>query len=393
MKKKIGLAVVTYKDNFGSALQTFATQYTIENMGYKVECICTDGIMKTIERRKAVFFLKRIFTPEELKHVWTYATSRLRKKGFGNYSEEMKIRHKEYESFYDKYLHMSKKVDSFDELVNICREYQAVVVGSDQLWRPSNIAGGYFTLESVPDDVNKVAYSTSFGVKELPKGIQKKAASFLKRMDYISVREDTGKKIVSDLINRDIPVVCDPTMLLKPEEWFELAGSEPIAKGKYILCYLMGDNKRHREFVKNLRTKTGFKVIGLLHGATYIASDEEWVDEKPFDVGPLEFINLIKNAEYVCTDSFHCCVFSIIGKTRFFVFRRDSEKGTTSSNDRIYTLLRWSHLEKCLLKGNEEVLKCIDDNVDFEIVHNEMTEKRKFSMKYLEDALKNGKSN
>lgn len=391
--KKIGLAVVTYKDNFGSALQTFATQYIIEKIGYKAECICADGIMKTIERRKVIFFLKRIFTLEELKHVWTYAISRLRKKGTGNYSEEMRIRHEKYVSFYDKYLHMSKKINSFSELADLCMDYQSVVVGSDQLWRPSNIAGGYFTLECVPDEVNKVAYSTSFGVKELPKGIQKKAVSFLKRIDHISVREDTGKKIVSDLIDKDIPVVCDPTMLLSPEEWFELSGSAPIISGKYILCYLMGDNKQHREFVKALREKTGFKVVGLLHGATYIASDEEWVDEKPFDVGPLEFINLIKNAEFVCTDSFHCCVFSIIGKTRFFVFRRDSENGTTSSNDRIYTLLRWSHLDRCLLNGNEDVLKFIDEDVNFEIVHNEMIEKRKFSIKYLEDALKDGKNN
>ena len=391
--KKVGLAVVTYKDNFGSALQTYATQYTIEKMGYRPECICTDGIMREIEIRKALFFLKRIFTPEELKHVWTYATSRLKRRGKSDYSENMKIRHKKYAEFYDKYLYMSRDVKSFEEFSKLCENYQSVVVGSDQLWRPSNIAGGYFTLESVPEKVNKVAYSTSFGVKELPSSMNKKAKLFLSRMNHISVREDSGKKIVADAIGKDIPVVCDPTMLLAPNEWFEISGNDPIVKGKYIVCYLMGDNKQHRDFVKKLREVTGYRVIGLLHGATYIADDENWVDEKPFDIGPLEFINLIKNAEYVCTDSFHCCVFSIIGKTPFFVFRRDSEKKTTSSNDRIYTLLRWSKLEERLLDGNEPILDCISREIDFDLVHRQMKTRQEKSLEYLKEALEDGNNN
>lgn len=387
---KVGLAVVTYKDNFGSALQTYATQHAIEKLGYQPECICIDGIMREIEIKKALFFIKRLFTPDEMKHVWTYATSRLKRSGTSEYSDNMRIRHKKYASFYDKYLRMSPNVKSFSELSELSRNYQSVVVGSDQLWRPSNIAGGYFTLEKVPEKVNKVAYSTSFGVKELPAGMKKKAKRFLNRMNHISVRENTGKKIVADAIGKDVPVVCDPTMLLTPDEWFSLSGTKPIAEGKYIVCYLMGNNAQHREFVKKLREITGYRVIGLLHGATYIADDEVWVDEKPFDVGPLEFINLLQNAEYVCTDSFHCCVFSIIGKTPFFVFRRDSENKTTSSNDRIYTLLQWSGLEKRLLDGNESVSECIDNKIDFEMVHTTMSEKREMSMKYLKEALEDG---
>lgn len=390
--KKVGLAVVTYKDNFGSALQTYATQHIIEKIGYEPECICTDNIMKEIEIRKIMFFMKRIFVPEELKHVWTYATSRLKRKGSSNYSDNMKIRHKKYVEFYDKYLYMSRKINSFDDFSKLCLDYQSVVVGSDQLWRPSNIAGGYFTLEKVPDNINKVAYSTSFGVKELPLSMKKRAKNFLSRINHISVREDTGKKIVFDAIKRDIPVVCDPTMLLSPEEWFSLAReAEVVIKEKYIVCYLMGDNKEQRKFIKKLREITGYKVVGLLHGATYIADDEKWVDEKPFDIGPLEFINLIRDAEYVCTDSFHCCVFSIIGKTPFFVFRRDSEKGTTSANDRIYTLLKWSSLENRLLDGDESVKDCISRKINFEEVHNKMKIKQKKSLEYLEEALKDGK--
>lgn len=385
--KKVGLAVVTYKDNFGSALQTYATQYMVEKLGYQVECISTDGIMGVIESKKKRYYLRRIFHPEEFKYLLSYVTSKLKKQQMGIYAENMKIRHNMYAQFSKRYLRFSKVCTSIAELTMMCNEYDTVLVGSDQLWRPSNIAGGYFTLEFVPEKVNKVAYSTSFGVAELPKYIHQQAKTFLSRMNHISVRENSGKEIVKDLIGENIPVVCDPTMLMNIEEWRQIQKQEPIIKGNYIVCYLMGTEERHRDFVKRLREKTGYKVIGLLHGSTYIEKDEEWPDENPYDIGPCEFMNLIRYAKYVCTDSFHCCVFSILNKTQFFVFRRDKEKKQTSSNDRIYTLLSWTGLSKRLLNGDEEIASCLNSSIDFSQVQTHVNAKREESLAYLSTAL------
>jgi len=385
--KKVGLAVVTYKDNFGSALQTYATQYMVEKLGYQVECISTDGIMGVIESKKKRYYLRRIFHPEEFKYLLSYVTSKLKKQQMGTYAENMKIRHNMYAQFSKRYLRFSKVCTSIAELTMMCSEYDTVLVGSDQLWRPSNIAGGYFTLEFVPEKVNKIAYSTSFGVAELPKYIHKQAKTFLSRMNHISVRENSGKEIVKDLIGENIPVVCDPTMLMNIEEWRQIQKQEPIIKGNYIVCYLMGTEERHRDFVKRLRKKTGYKVIGLLHGSTYIEKDEEWPDETPYDIGPCEFMNLIRYAKYVCTDSFHCCVFSILNKTQFFVFRRDKEKKQTSSNDRIYTLLSWTGLSKRLLNGDEEIASYLNSSIDFSQVQTHVNAKREESLAYLSAAL------
>ncbi|MDD4760517.1 MAG: polysaccharide pyruvyl transferase family protein [Bacteroidaceae bacterium] len=386
--KKVGLAVVTYKDNFGSALQTYATQETIQSLGFDAECICADGIMGIIESRKKRFYLKRAYHPEEFKYLVSYTMSRLKKNRNNNaYASNMQIRHKKYVDFNEKYLRMSRNVHSMQELTELCFGYSAVVVGSDQLWRPSNIAGGYFTLEAVPDKVKKIAYSTSFGVKKLPKEIIQHAKTFLTRMDHISVREETGRVIASELTGRNIPVVCDPTMLITSKQWFEMAGEKPIAEGNYIVCYLMGNNPEHREFVKRLREESGFRVIALLHGSVYIPEDEYWPDEKPYDVGPCEFINLLRFAKYVCTDSFHCCVFSILCKTPFFVFRRDSEDDTTSSNDRIYTLLKWTGLEERLLTGKENVIDNMQEQIGYEAVEKQILAKQDASMKYLTTAL------
>ena len=163
---------------------------------------------------------------------------------------------------------------------------------------------------------------------------------------------------------------------------------KPFAGGRYILMYLMGDNPEQREFVKRLREATGCRVIGLLHGATYISYDEEIADEKPFNVGPSEFVNLIRHAQYVCTDSFHCCVFSILNSTKFFAFRRWPDDSKFSANDRLYTLLKFTGLERRMLEGHEDVKQCVADEIDFKDVLGKVAQRRKESMDYLVNALK-----
>ena len=160
----------------------------------------------------------------------------------------------------------------------------------------------------------------------------------------------------------------------------QIQDRKSFADGRYILMYLMGENPGQRDFVKRLSKQTGCRIIGLLHGATYIASDEDVVDEKPYNVGPSEFINLIRNAEYVCTDSFHCCVFSILNSTKFFAFRRWPDGSKFSANDRLYTLLDFTGLSNRMLRGTEDVSECIADEINFKDVLERVDEKRKISM-------------
>lgn len=297
------------------------------------------------------------------------------------------MRKKVYAEFNKKWNKMLPTVNGWAALTEQASQMDAVVVGSDQLWRPSNIVGCYFTLEFVPDNVKKIAFSTSFGVPELPKKLHKHANKYLSRIEHISVRENSGALIVKSISGKDATVVCDPTMMLTAEEWMHIQDEKPFAEGKYILMYLMGDNIEQREFVKLLSKKIGCRIIGLLHGATYIAYDEEVADEKPFNVGPSEFVNLIRNAEYVCTDSFHCCVFSILNSTKFFAFRRWPDGSKFSANDRLYTLLDFTGLSSRMLVGTEDVDKCIADEIDFSKVLEKVAEKRAMSMKYLINAL------
>lgn len=388
--KKIGIAAVTYKDNFGSALQTYATQYTLEKLGFDARIFEIKGVYRGIMIKKMLYYAGRLFDPVEAKYLFANLTSRSRKQvsaASDQYAMDMKLRHKMYTEFNNKWNKMLPYVKGWSGLRKQASEMDAVIVGSDQLWRPSNIVGSYYTLEFVPDDVKKIAFSTSFGVPELPSRLHKHAMRFLSRIEYVSVREDSGAEIVKKESGREATVVCDPTMMLTAEDWMHIQDEKPFAEGKYILMYLMGDNPEQRDFVKKLSKSTGYRIIGLLHGATYISYDEEVVDEKPFNVGPSEFVNLIRNAQYVCTDSFHCCVFSILNSTKFFAFRRWPDGSKFSANDRLYTLLKFTGLENRLLLGTEDIQKCIDDQIDFSVVLSRVAERRKESMDYLVNAL------
>lgn len=387
---KIGITAVTYKDNFGSALQTYATQYTLEKLGHDARIFEIKGVHRGIMIRKMLYYVGRLFDPVEVKYLFANLKSRSRKQvsiSSDQFAQDMKVRHQIYQDFNKRWNKMLPTVKGWSGLMKQASEMDAVVVGSDQLWRPSNIVGCYYTLEFVPDDIKKISFSTSFGVPELPSRLHKHAKKFLSRIEYISVREDSGAEIVKKESGRDATVVCDPTMMLTAEEWMHIQEEKPFAEGKYILMYLMGDNPEQREFVRRLSKATGCRIIGLLHGATYISYDEDVADEKPYNVGPSEFINLIRYAEYVCTDSFHCCVFSILNSTKFFVFRRWPDGSKFSANDRLYTLLKFTGLERRMLMGDEDVNKCIADTIAFDDVLALVAKRREESREYLVNAL------
>ena len=389
-KKKIGIAAVTYKENFGSALQTYATQYTLEKMGYDARIFEIKGVHRSIHIKKLLYYAGRIFDPVEFKYLMANLKSRSRKvtsASTDQYAQEMLVRKQVYADFNKKWNKMLPMTHSWSELSKQASQMDATVVGSDQNWRPSNIVGCFFTLEFVPDNIKKISFSTSFGVPELPKQLHKHAKKYLSRLQHISVRENTGAEIVKNMCGREATVVCDPTMMLTADEWMHIQDEKPFAGGKYILMYLMGDNPEQREFVKELSRKTECRIIGLLHGATYISYDEDVADEKPFNVGPAEFVNLIRNAEYVCTDSFHCCVFSILHSTKFFAFRRWPDGSKFSANDRLYTLLQFTGLSTRLLMGTEDVDKCIAEEIDFTSVLDKVAEKRAMSLEFLTNAL------
>lgn len=388
--KKVAIVSCYFQHNYGSMLQAYATQMALDKLGYENETIDISGINSEIKRAKIMYFIKASLTSDILLSKAGMAKNVLIKRiSRSKYATNSKIRAEKFASFSKRKFRLSTIYHSKAELGNICPEkYSAIVVGSDQLWLPGNIAADYYTLNFVPKTVNTIAYATSFGQSFLPKDSAEKASFFLKKIRHIGVREESGQKLVKQLTGRSVPVVCDPTLLFTGDEWMSIQVNEPIVKGRYILCYFLGNNPPHREFAKRLKAETGCMIVALTHLDEYVKSDKGYADSTPYDIDPADFLNLIRNAEYVCTDSFHCSVFSILYKRPFFTFRRYNRNTKQSTNSRLDTLFHLTGISGRLLTGNEKIRDCLKIDTNFESVHKKLKLIREESYNYLKTALK-----
>ena len=389
--KKIAIVSCYFQHNYGSMLQAYATQMMLDKLGYENETIDISGFKREIQIAKIKYFVKASLTSDILISKAGMAKNVLIKKFFKNdYVQLSKQRVEKFDLFSKKYFRLSPCYSSMVELGDKCKaNYSAVLVGSDQLWLPGNIAADYYTLNFVPDTVNTIAYATSFGQSTLPNDSAQKAQVFLKKIKHISVREESGQKLVKQLVDRNVPVVCDPTLLFTGDEWMAIQKDEPIVKGKYIFCYFLGNNPPHREFAKRLKRITGFKIIALTHLDEFVKSDEGYADETPYDVGPAAFLNLIRNADYICTDSFHCSVFSVLYRRQFFTFYRYTRNTKQSTNSRLDTFFNVVGISDRIMNGDEDIKKCISLEIDFDDIHKKLEDVRKKSYDYLQAAIKN----
>jgi len=385
--KRVGLAIVTYTINYGTFLQAFATQTAIRALGYDTEILNIDSVIGDVSRARKKYFLSQIFNIAELKSYRHTISAIIAKKLNPTYRAYIRQREQRFVEFRDKNFNIGEKCASWEGLSKHCLDFSSVVVRSDQLWRPANIAGNFYTLNFVPEHINKVSYATSFGLKEIRENQRETAKNFLERIQHLSCREESGAKIIKELTGRTVQTVCDPTLLLRQADWEQFLPVEPIVDGQYILVYLLSSNKDHRRFIKKLAQKTGCKIVGVLHGAGYIKGDENFVDEAPAAIGPFDFLNLIKYAQYVCTDSFHGCVFSTIFKKNYFAFKRFSDQDKMSTNSRVTGLLARFGLSDRLIEDYESVPL---EPIDYEKVDARVEEFKAASASYLADSLIEG---
>lgn len=387
MKKELALITCYFQHNYGSQLQALATEMMCRRMGLDYETIRIDGLRPEINRAKYKYFLSRITDIQTVKDkfatvkkVWAKTTNK-------QYAKNLAIRDGFFDRFAEEQFHLSKTYTSKKELGECAREYSAFIVGSDQLWLPSNIAADYYTLSYVPDDVKKIAYATSFGVANLPRKQAESARKFLPRFDSIMVREQSGQRLVKELTGKDVPIVCDPTMMFNADEWNELLPTSRRIKENYILCYFLGDNPWQRKWAKQLAEKTGNKIVQLPNLDNYIKSDEGFADYPLYDVDPLDFVALVRDAEYVLTDSFHCTVFSAIFSRQFYTFRRYADDGTASTNSRLYSLLGALGMKDRLVLKNDGVADALTWTPDFVIIQKHILELRSRSTGLIKQAL------
>ena len=359
---KVALAINYDYHDYGGMLQAFATQRFLEKQGIESDSINFDNVKGDINRRKWKYFLSDMMDISIVKEKSRLIEKKIRQKTNARLKAQMAERDNAFDKFCTSHFKVSRPFASWKDMAESSqKEYDAVIVGSDQLWLPSNVMADYYTLNWVPGNVKKIAYATSFGIGNIPQKYKEKYRQYLTRIDYLSARETSGQEIISELTDKSVPLVNDPALLLDANEWDEVIKDKPIINDKYIFCYFMGDNPEQRDFVKSLAKEKGLKIVALLHLDQFIETDEHYADYTPWNIPPADFVNLVKYAEYVCTDSFHGTVFSIIYSRNFFTFKRFNKKASLSTNTRITSLLTRVGLMDRLVENVEERPDNIND--------------------------------
>lgn len=388
MNKKVGIVSCYFKNNYGSMLQAYATQKILDNNNIENETInITQN--KEFKKNKKKYYLNQMLNFKFIKEKSGMIQLKIYKKINKELGKNIAIRTKKYNEFKNEF-NLSRSNNNYEDLTRQAKEkYSDVIVGSDQLWLPVNVIADYYTLNWVPNNINKISYATSFGFSTIPNKYYNLYKEFLERINYLSTREESGVKIIKEITELNAKFVCDPTILLTREEWEKEATQERIYEEKYILCYFLGKNIAHRKFVERLKEKTGHKIVSLNHADEYVKYSDKFCDYAPYDIGPREWINLIKNAEYVCTDSFHGTVFSILFNKEFFDFRRFDNKSIISTNSRIDSLLDVAGIDNSrICTGNEKIEDVLKNKINYDKVNENIDEFREESKKWLFDSIK-----
>lgn len=364
---KIGIMTWFHYHNYGTALQLTALCHTLKKMGHSVKVINYKPnitVNKLGGSNIAIEYLNKI--PNKIKN-----------RGLRHYTNQE--REQLFDDFYN-FLSFTNEVVTLSDFQELNNEFDFFVCGSDQIWSPLNFNPRYF-LDFVRDEEKMIAYAPSLGVSSFDdEDIKKQIINLVNRFKFVSVREQQGVEMLQPFVNLKVNRALDPTFLLNVDDW-SMYVSKDSEEGRYLLTYFLGKNDKTWKCVDKIAKKYGLevKVIPVFESDL----SRKGCIKKP--IGPSQFLNLIKNAAYICTDSFHGVAFSINFKRQFSVFERFNKKSKTSQNSRIYNILKIGGLENRLISG-ENQLNCINE-IDYETVEFELMKERLASLSYLENSL------
>lgn len=276
-----------------------------------------------------------------------------------------------------------KRIENFEKFFQtyiypFCRQidesFDVVVYGSDQIWRKQKALGAYNPFYFGDNNIkteHHISYAASMGVlpdNDADKEIVKELVSHL---DEISVREEGLSELLVSLGYNDVKLSLDPTLLLSSKDWYKHLPTEPYKGDKYALLYSMGSNAFDMKEVRKFTDSKGMKLI-VLRG---YASTKE-TETNITSAGPLEFIRLIKNADYVFSSSFHGLAFSIIFEKQFFA-------SFMNNSGRAQSLLNIIGEPVRLLSPKSDIPQNFSP-VNYENVSKRMIPYRNESIKYLQ---------
>ena len=310
---RIAILTLPLHVNFGGILQCYALQTVLERMGHEVSVLNTDFVNVDYKTRIRLFIKRLVKTciGKESK--------------FYGWKTEREITQKYTQVFIRKHIHLLNVQD-----LSLLKEddFDAIVVGSDQIWRPmyyQPIANAYLKFAKDWTSIKRIAYATSFGTDkwEYTHEETQECASLVKLFDAVSVRENSAVDLCRKYLEVEAVQVLDPTLLLSKEDYLKLIDQSKLKKNEGVFTYFLDVTSSKMDLANRIAKERGLKLYQFNNpNVDCLSLHFEKRIQQPIE----EWIAGFRDASFVVTDSFHGCVFSIIFNKPFVVIGNE-ERG------------------------------------------------------------------
>ena len=380
---KIGIITIHNSPNYGACLQSFALYKYLKQQGHDVEIIDLHrpvAYRDYVPSKKYVAYRRKKQSKNNRVKSLVRSLFGIKPKVSNLYSEAALSKFTEFNSV----IKLSRPYRGIDELYANPPKYDLYISGSDQLWNP---AQAYCLEPSLltfgpKGQGKKISYATSVGITDLRDNEKKDFAKWLNLYDDISVREYQAQSLLQGLLaDKKVNQVADPTFLLDPKDWKNMAVKP--RQCKYILMFTLQHRPEVLKYCLQLSKQSGLPLIELGQVQPDVL-DGSYTAVK--DAGPKEFLGYIENAELVITDSFHCTVFSLImGANNFYTYIAPTNQRGSRIIDLLGTYNLKKHLLPISLNSSFDTLmsETINKKVVSDIMKNERERSRLFINQYL----------
>lgn len=383
---KIGILTYHYSNNYGGVLQSYALYKAIKKSGLNVEII---NFVPSSYRNSSILYetglRKNIFKIDKKDLKLKLLLSRIYLK-----SKYNNIIISKFDSFRKEFIEMSKQVDEF-EFLNILNDYDAIFVGSDQVWHPSQRSRKEYFLGYDNFKGKRISYaadSTISTISTISNDVKEKLKNELSNFDCISVRNQHSFEFVKTITSKCVPIVADPTLLI---DFNEVTKSSNIVKKmseKYILVYALGKEVigTNQKVIDRIKEKYGnIKVYSIII-PTMKFNVPNYADEVLYDLGPIDWLNAFKNATFILTDSFHGTLFSMKFRKPFISYYAEKMRST-----RFVDLGIRYGIEDFIINNFEDIdeKRSLTKLPDFDSIEKIINEQIQSSEDYLKKSLEN----
>lgn len=308
---KIGILTFHYSINYGGVLQAQALYLTLRKLGYDVQII---DYQPEGEQIYKLSISNLGIRKSDFKKIGTIQYKQILNRLYTYIKYNKKVVNK-FKQFLSDNCELSPKINQ-TSIVNLLSNYDAIIVGSDQIWNPSQRKKAEYFLDYDEYKGKRISYAADSTNDQLDVDEIDILKTSLKRFNHISVRNDHSASFVNKITLNHPIIVNDPTLLIcYPID------NEFVAKEEYILIYKIGSDIEGGEenIIDYLKSKYECKVYALVMPNSKFLVNKK-VDKIIYDAGPLEWIEYIRNAKFVYTDSFHGCLFSLKFNKNFLAY-------------------------------------------------------------------------